>query len=314
MAEAFICYSSEDAIFADLLRLRLRDGGVEVWVDEGRIHAGDEWRRAIDDGIRSADVCLVVLTPASCESPYVTYEWGFALGRGIKVIPLLLKEAELHPRLSVFQYLDFRDTRQAPWEKLLEEIERSPAPGDSENVSERVGDLTVDRLQELIAGAIALANASAKDMDGTSPEIIQGAARGVARAARRVAHPEATRGEESSTEILWVDDRPDNNIHERRAFEALGYRFTLALSTQEALEALRDRRFSAIISDMGRREGPREGYALLKAIRDGGDETPFFIYAGSNAPKHKREAARKGAQGSTNVAQELFELVTQAAS
>lgn len=69
MGEAFICYSSEDDIFADLLRMKLQEGGVEVWVDDGNIHAGDEWRRAIDGGISSAVVCLVVVTPASYESP-----------------------------------------------------------------------------------------------------------------------------------------------------------------------------------------------------------------------------------------------------
>jgi hypothetical protein len=32
-----------------------------------------------------------------------------------------------------------------------------------------------------------------------------------------------------------ISDRPDNNIHGRRAFEALGLEFTLTLSTNEAL-------------------------------------------------------------------------------
>ena len=59
--------------------------------------------------------------------------------------------------------------------------------------------------------------------------------------------------------ILWVDDRPENNTYERQAFEAMGLRFTLALSTDEAFERLSQGKFAAIISDMGRREGPREG-------------------------------------------------------
>lgn len=61
---------------------------------------------------------------------------------------------------------------------------------------------------------------------------------------------------------------------------------------------------------MGRKEGPREGYALLDTIRKQGDRTPFFIYAGSNLPEHKREAQEHGARGSTNNPQELFQLVT----
>lgn len=111
--------------------------------------------------------------------------------------------------------------------------------------------------------------------------------------------------------ILWVDDRPDNNTYERQAFAALGISFTLALSTEQALQDLERQEFSAIISDMGRKEGPREGYVLLDEIRRRGIQTPFFIYAGSNAPEHKRETEEHGGQGCTNNAQELFEMVTK---
>lgn len=112
--------------------------------------------------------------------------------------------------------------------------------------------------------------------------------------------------------ILWVDDRPDNNIHERQAFEAQGLQFKLALSTEEALEILNKEKFAAIISDMGRVEGPQEGYVLLDKLRKLGNKTPFVIYAGSNLPEHKRMARERGALGSTNRAQELFQLVMNA--
>lgn len=111
------------------------------------------------------------------------------------------------------------------------------------------------------------------------------------------------------TKVLWVDDRPQNNVYERRAFEAFGLRFTLAQSTMEALELLEHNKYASIISDMGRNEGPREGYVLLDAIRKKGIQTPFFIYAGSNLPEHKKEAIEHGAHGSTNDPQELFQQV-----
>jgi CheY-like chemotaxis protein len=112
--------------------------------------------------------------------------------------------------------------------------------------------------------------------------------------------------------ILWVDDRPENNTYERQAFEAMGLRFTLALSTAEALERLSQLKYAAIISDMGRREGPREGYVLLDSLREKGNQTPLFFYASSNAPEHKRETREHGGQGCTNNAEELFEMVTRA--
>lgn len=112
--------------------------------------------------------------------------------------------------------------------------------------------------------------------------------------------------------VLWVDDRPDNNIYERRAFESVGLRFTLALCTNEALDLLKRNKYVAIISDMGRREGNREGYVLLDAIRSQGNQTPFIIYTGSNLPEHKQEAYEHGGQGSTNNPQELFQIVMKA--
>ena len=77
--------------------------------------------------------------------------------------------------------------------------------------------------------------------------------------------------------ILWVDDIPENNIYERRAFEAFGLKFTLARSTNEALRILQRQKFASIISDMGRAEGPREGYVLLDTIRKEENQTPLFF-------------------------------------
>ena len=120
------------------------------------------------------------------------------------------------------------------------------------------------------------------------------------------------RDAEWKSRILWVDDRPENNHYERQAFEAIGLQFTLARSTDEALEKLTDSRYAAIISDMGRREGPREGYVLLDRLRSEGNGTPLFFYASSNAPEHRRETLEHGGQGNTNNPQELFDMVTRA--
>lgn len=114
------------------------------------------------------------------------------------------------------------------------------------------------------------------------------------------------------TRVLWVDDRPENNVFERKAFEAQGVEFTIALSTKSALEQLESTKFGAVISDMGRKEGPKEGYVLLSAMQERKINTPFVIYAGSNSPEHKKMAREQGAIGSTNRPDELFTLVMNA--
>ena len=113
-------------------------------------------------------------------------------------------------------------------------------------------------------------------------------------------------------QILWVDDRPENNTYEREAFEAIGLQFTLSLSTDDAFDQLSQNKYSVIISDMGRREGPREGYVLLDRLRKQGDLTPLFFYAASNAPEHIQETLEHGGQGCTSNPRDLFEMVTKA--
>ena len=133
----------------------------------------------------------------------------------------------------------------------------------------------------------------------------------IARTVQRAA-PRREAERFARSEVLWVDDRPNNNVHERKAFEAIGLRFTLARSTEEALNILKGRSFAAIISDMGRPPDPRAGYTLLDTLRGQGDATPFIIYAGSRSPEHRKETERHGGQGCTNHPQELFALVTKA--
>lgn len=174
------------------------------------------------------------------------------------------------------------------------------APGDYKNEDNYV------RVQ--MTAAASLTAATAKADTPTSETDIQKIVDAV-----RQAFPTRPHGANDwRNHVLWVDDRPDNNTYERRAFEAVGLRFTLALSTNEALELLKRNKYAVIISDMGRREGAKEGYVLLDAIRRQGDQTPYFIYAGSNLPEHKRETVAHGGQGSTNNPEELFQMVMKA--
>jgi len=110
-------------------------------------------------------------------------------------------------------------------------------------------------------------------------------------------------------EILWVDDRPENNVYERNTLEQYGLTFTLALSTSQALHCMEHNEFALIISDMGRKEGKHEGYVLLDAIRKTNKVIPFIIYAGSRKQEYIDETLQRGGQGCTNSPGELIDLV-----
>ena len=89
--------------------------------------------------------------------------------------------------------------------------------------------------------------------------------------------------------VLWVDDRPENNRLERSVLEQYGMEFTLALSTQQALQCIKYNRFDLVISDLGRKEGAKEGYVLLEEIRKRDRKMPFLIYASEACRKIRCE-------------------------
>lgn len=298
--QVFISYSSSNGDFAELMKMKLEQSGVTVWRDTHDISPGEEWRNEIDYGLLNSDTIVIVLDKNSSKSSYVTYEWAFALGNGKNVIPVLIEECIIHPRISVFQYFDFKNQNR-PWEKLIDRIKKINTQLPKANSANK--ELTIE---QIFNGIKSLANAKARQSNRDTDS------NDIAEATNQMmnARNYLNSIENKPDTILWVDDRPDNNKYEREAFKTLGFKFDLALSTDAAIEMLNNNKYAAIISDMGRVEGPKEGYVLLKEVRRTDKETPFIIYAGSNLLEHKVMAQEKGAQGSTNRANELIDLVT----
>jgi CheY-like chemotaxis protein len=171
---------------------------------------------------------------------------------------------------------------------------------------------TISRQQLKSAAALGAAVAT-REVDGSSAEgalseadlrrIANTVSQTMARGTPRIAPGSA---------VLWVDDRPNNNRYERAALEVLGIDFTISTSTEDALDEIGSHRYDLIISDMGRPGDPQAGYTLLEELRRRHLDVPFIIYAGSDRPEHKALARTKGAFGSTNNPQELFQLVVAA--
>lgn len=122
MAHVFLSHSKKDHAFADLVQLKLKESGVDVWVDHERLGAGAEWRNGIDKAITDSFAILLALSDHSVKSSFVTYEWASAIGKGKPVIPLLLSECDRHPKIEMIQHLNFSSPGQLPWRILIERI------------------------------------------------------------------------------------------------------------------------------------------------------------------------------------------------
>lgn len=125
MTNVFISYSPKDSKHMLALRDVVGRMGYKAWIDPNP-KPGEDWRYAIDDAVRACDVMLVVVTPNSAESVYVTYEWTLALALGVRVVPVFFKTANVHPRLHTLEYFDvgsFKDIAHF-WDYFARELRR----------------------------------------------------------------------------------------------------------------------------------------------------------------------------------------------
>ncbi|MBN1200619.1 MAG: HEAT repeat domain-containing protein [Anaerolineae bacterium] len=131
MGHVYISYKPKDAAFAaDLIR-QLEDAGFRVWSDTERLRADGQWRESIDQAIRDAFALLVIQPSDASASEHMMYEWTFALGVGVSVIPIVLKPADIHPRLEALPRLDFSDPDAQPWGKLIRQVQNACRSGPS---------------------------------------------------------------------------------------------------------------------------------------------------------------------------------------
>lgn len=313
----FISHSFENRPEFENVTDWLRRVDVPFWRPSD-VKSGDSLREQLRDAISGCSVCIFVATHKSVQSSWCGAELGAFWGAGVPIIVYLADSSLPDAALPPIVQGDVWERRLSRIAERASELTRAGNGTASNSLPPRtrISNITVEQLEKLVVGAVALVSArETQGADGSTESkaaIARDAAGRILRGAEITSHLGDREDEPWRHRILWVDDRPINNVNERGALESLGLEFVLAESTREALNILSRDRFAVIISDMGRREGPREGYVLLEAVRAKDKTTPFFIYAGSRAFEHRQEAAARGAQGTTNRPNELIEMVISA--
>jgi DNA-binding response OmpR family regulator len=109
--------------------------------------------------------------------------------------------------------------------------------------------------------------------------------------------------------ILWVDDHPENIEVERRYLEERNVMVYQVGTTAEALALLAMYDYEAVISDMGRTEGPLAGIRLVQEMRTRGDATPFVVYTIVPSEAQRSLVAESGGQAVAVTSDELYDAV-----
>ena len=87
--KAFISYSHRDKGWVRSLVENLVNEGVDVWLDEKEISVGESIADKIEEGLRSSDSLVLVISPENIQSSNLFFELGAALAMGKRVIPVV---------------------------------------------------------------------------------------------------------------------------------------------------------------------------------------------------------------------------------
>jgi len=135
--DVFISYKREEPAVPTELKSRLEAKGYKVWMDV-EIGFGEKWRAKIDKYLQNTMLVIVITSPASMASAYVTYEWTYgclSLGKEFYWVQIAHcdKDKGMFGLLMDNHQLPFEVSSTTPpeneWEKLVEDIENRHLKG-----------------------------------------------------------------------------------------------------------------------------------------------------------------------------------------
>lgn len=107
----FISYSHQDSKYADAIIKALKAANHDVWSDRGKLKAGDNLITKLNEGIKSSDAFILIISKYSLQSKWVKHEYStFALGdissERTRVIPVLVDKSSVPQYLANRLYVD----------------------------------------------------------------------------------------------------------------------------------------------------------------------------------------------------------------
>lgn len=124
--DVFVSYSVKDQALADAIAGHLGNAGLTYFMAPKSIRPGEAWADRIRIELQACRYLVVLLSPNSIRSEWVTTEWGAAWALGKHIIPVLYRcdPGALPPRLASIQVCDFHNF--AP--SISQVVATSPLP------------------------------------------------------------------------------------------------------------------------------------------------------------------------------------------
>ncbi len=135
--KVFVSHASEDRQrFVMPFAQRLRENGVDAWLDQWEMKPGDSLvDKIFEEGLRNAQAVIIVLSAASVNKPWVREELNLSvvkrIGKGLKIIPVVIDACEVPEALqsTIWQRIDDLQQYDDAFQRILDAVfDRSPKP------------------------------------------------------------------------------------------------------------------------------------------------------------------------------------------
>jgi TIR domain len=173
--QVFISYSAEDEATARLVEQALRRRGLETW-SARHLTVGSDWSKDIAAALNSAAAVIVLVTPESLKSNWVSHEWASAIAGSKRVIPALAGGAafsDLPPLLATRQGVDLNTDLDAGVDRIagaLEPLRHSGEPPPSAHVD--IEAIVEDIVERKLATLGVVRSHAVEEVDVEDPESV----------------------------------------------------------------------------------------------------------------------------------------------
>jgi hypothetical protein len=161
MANLYISYNQRDREFVASIAERLKGQGHQLTLDVEALSPGQDWRRALTDGLKSSEVFIVFLSQNSLDSQFVLSEIGAARAYAAEsdrmlMIPVIIDEIQIP---AVIQDLHVIVVPNRDIEQIVERIStaisafigrRAAKEEQAEAVAQRIEANAAEYIEEAI--------------------------------------------------------------------------------------------------------------------------------------------------------------------
>lgn len=124
----FLSHSKPNKQFVRKLAEKLKEDGIDAWLDELEIKIGESIHQKVNEAINKSDFFAIVLSQASVKSKWVQDELSGASSiekyqkEGVFILPILIEECDVPPLLLDRRYANFKDDPDSAYHELVDSI------------------------------------------------------------------------------------------------------------------------------------------------------------------------------------------------